>query len=460
MDKLNNIDAFFRAAREQQAVHSFDAVKAQFIASSMKLAENDPMKKKNSLSLKKWIMTFTAITSIIVALSWMYFTSATEQKSPTRTSNTKQESTSNSSSHQQVSTHFISPSKPSQTKVKTPFTPILDVITLEDAILDETPVFNTLFEATPVNKQFVLAPIFSDEEPLPKLTEKEIAFAEKTKKQLLKALNKRDKKEWAYIPAGSFPFKGATISCQAIFIYKTEISNAQYLAFIYDLILQGRKADYLLAKPNQKLWPTFFKADSFEPWQSNYFHHPAYQSHPVVNITVEGAELFCDWLNTEYKKAYPKPEDAINNVRLPQEAEWTMAASCIGKYEKYPWSGQHTRNTEGLYFSNYRNTDQQQKWDTAYAGTYSITAPVKSYFPNDFGIYNLAGNVAEWVILSSNQKGMQKAVSPIQYRTIGGSFNNTETFLEINASDPFEGESAAPAIGFRIVMTHLGPNVR
>lgn len=460
MDKLNNIDAFFRAAREQQAVHSFDAVKAQFIASSMQLAENDPMKKHHSLSLKKWIMAFTAITSIIVALSWMNFSPTTVQKEPTRTSIAKQESIRNASPQQQASTHTVSSSKPSQMKLKTAFTPIMDVLTLENAVFDETPVFKALSENPPFEKQLIPASLFSDEEPLPKLTETEIAFAEKTKKQLLKALNKRDKKEWAYIPAGSFRFQDTIVSVQSFFMLKAEVTNAQYLAFIYDLIIQNKKETFYKAKPDQKQWNTYFKA-SMEPFVTHYFSHPAYANFPVVNVSPEGAELFCQWINEEYKKMYPKAADQINPVRLPLYAEWGMAATCGGKYSKYPWAGKNVVNEDGLVQANYVRTDLPPV--TAEESTdHDLTAPSKSYWPNDFGIYNLAGNVAEMVVENTIQRGLV-AVSQDKktVRTVGGSYEKSAEYLEIGAKDPYEGKvKACPAIGFRIVMTHLGPNVR
>ena len=460
MDKLNNIDDFFRAAREQQAVHSFDAVKVQFIASSMQLAENDPIKKQHSLSLKKWIMTFTAITSIIVVLSWIYFSPTTVKKEPAHTSIAKQESTSNSSSYQQVSRHFISSSKPSQTKSESAFTPVLDVLTLENTVFDETPVFKALSENPPFEKQLAPASLFSDEEPLPKLTEKEIAFAEKTKKQLLKALNKRDKKEWAYIPAGSFRFQDTSVSVQSFFMLKTEVTNAQYLAFIYDLIIQNKKEAFYKAKPDQKQWNTHFKA-SMEPFVTHYFSHPAYANFPVVNVSPEGAELFCQWINEEYKKMYSKAADQINPVRLPLYAEWGMAATCGGKYSKYPWAGESVKNENGLMQANFVRTDLPPV-TAEQSSDHDLTASAKSYWPNDFGIYNLAGNVAEMVVENTIQRGLVALPHGNKsFRTVGGSYEKSAEYLEIDAKDPYEGKvKACPAIGFRIVMTHLGANLK
>lgn len=452
MDKMKNIDDLFRSAREQESVYSFDAVKSSFIAASSNQTGHVP---KNNVSLKKWIMTFTAITTLFVACIWIFSGKNEKQE------NKLQYVAISQQKEQQPHSPTVQPAeRPEATghgmkfnkKDQVP----ADFTALSEPIPDQHATYATDALENIQNNTFVNPnPRLDAEDPWPKLTEKEIAWAQKVKKQLLKSINKRDKKDWAYVPAGSFPFKESTVSCQSLFMLKYEVTNEQYLAFIYDLIIQERKADFQVAKPNQALWPSFFKADSFEPWQSLYFSHPAYQDYPVVNITVSGAQLFCDWLNTEYKKAYPKESDAINAVRLPQEAEWVMVASAIGKYGKYPWQGEFYRNKEGLILANFTRTDYDPIIDSTELEGIDITAPSKSYWPNDFGVYNLAGNVAEWVQVSTINNGLQTAATPISFRTIGGSFSNTEEFLRIHAKDPFEGVSAAPAIGFRIVMTHL-----
>jgi len=99
------------------------------------------------------------------------------------------------------------------------------------------------------------------------------------------------------------------------------------------------------------------------------------------------------------------------DYRLPTEAEWEYAALGLSELrnynvyrgrKKYPWSGQYTRSgkrkTRGDHLANFK----QRKGDYGGIAGWSddgadITAPVKSYEPNDFGLYDMAGNVAEWV---------------------------------------------------------------
>jgi gliding motility-associated lipoprotein GldJ len=129
-------------------------------------------------------------------------------------------------------------------------------------------------------------------------------------------------------------------------------------------------------------------------------------------------------VKTAGSKDQPATESAAKNVyaqrssglilpeyRLPTEAEWEYAAAAdVGQREyniykgqkKYPWSGSYTRSGKRKVRGDQLANFKQGKGDYGGIAGWSddgadITNIVKSYPPNDFGLYDMAGNVAEWV---------------------------------------------------------------
>lgn len=128
---------------------------------------------------------------------------------------------------------------------------------------------------------------------------------------------------------------------------------------------------------NKSYWrsPEGFDSDVFKTNRSNY---------PVVQVSWKDSFEFCKW----------------RNARLPTEAEWEIAAkgkNINQKHEKetlYPWGNNFKTNKK--YRANVFQ-GQFPTFNTAHDG-YSFMAPVDSYIPqNDYGLYNMIGNVWEWV---------------------------------------------------------------
>lgn len=287
----------------------------------------------------------------------------------------------------------------------------------------------------------------------PKLTEEEIATTKKKKKSMLKALAKHDKDAYVFIPSGSFDYNGKQVSCQAFYMSTTEVTNFEYRTFLFDLLIQGRKDEFLKAKPDQSAWNKEFK-NGAKAWEEHYFSHPAFNDYPVVNVSREGAELYCKWISQEVRK-YVGDEKAgqLNDVRLPVRAEWVKAASNEGKQLPYPWDGQYRRNSRGLFQANFTHDIVKDQIDTTkfkeaihYDNT-DILAPSKSFWPNALGLYNMAGNAAEMVYedMHKNEPG-----------TAGGSWRSYGDDIKIYAPDPYKGVTEGkPTIGFRVVSTYL-----
>lgn len=244
----------------------------------------------------------------------------------------------------------------------------------------------------------------------------------------------------------------------AVYMYRYEISNYMYRLFLRDLEHRHAGSQLEMARVDESGWKQ--KLAYGEPYQTYYFSHPAFAGYPVVNVTQAGALLFCDWLTEQYN-AYAKRKfkNARVTFRLPTEQEWITAARGGNPNAIYPWNGPYIRGGKGDFLCNfspvgeeniYRDTSgqvQQVPFNkrALYASSFSlsdnadITAPVKSYFPNAYGLYNMSGNAAEMLMEQGHTKG--------------GSWGSTGYEVRIDAHDPYAGITGpSPYIGFRVVM--------
>ena len=106
--------------------------------------------------------------------------------------------------------------------------------------------------------------------------------------------------------------------------------------------------------------------------------------HPAVFVSWNDAQAFCRWLSRKEKRTY----------RLPSEAEWEMACRGGSVWVRYPWGNR----LPGDHDSNFGdgNAKLPESLTTVEDG-YEYVAPVGNYPPNGFGLYDMAGNVMEWV---------------------------------------------------------------
>ena len=460
MEKSSALDQLFENYANQPTVVTFEETKVRFLNT---LNTKIPTKQsiKLHVTLKFWIIMAIGTTFIaaLLFLSNPTFTKG-KHKVPKNPNPKKEIVLPVSKSIPEESENNVAQLQPNENiPVQLQVIPWMDeVLTHQEKVVVEQ-------VQTPTSIAFVVD--FFDDYIFPKLTDEEIKETARFKREMLRSLQKFDKKEYALIPSGTFSYQNDTVSIQSFYMAKKEISNKEYRTFLFDLLIQGRKDEFLLAKPDQSQWSAGNVQNS--KMEEYYFSHPAYDNFPVVNVSRAGAELYCRWLTQELLKFVgDKHPDRYNDVRIPMHVEWVFAASAEGKQLPYPWDGIYLRNYQGLILANYRAEmdplrqdyranispkDTLDQGNAKFQGE-DLTAPVGSYFPNANGLFNMSGNVAEMVYhINTDPRVEIYAKEP---GTAGGGWMNTAEEIKILAPDPYKGiVGAHKNIGFRIVMTTL-----
>ena len=230
--------------------------------------------------------------------------------------------------------------------------------------------------------------------------------------------------------------------------------------------LRGRsnyiyEEDDLEIYPDTTVWIKDFNYSYNEPMHNDYFSHPAYQDYPVVGVSWDQAVAFCVW-RTSYKNSYQKASNKplINYFRLPTEAEWEYAARGGIPSGIYPWGSPYLLNDRGCFLANFKPLRGDYSSDQA-----MYTVEARSYLANDYNLYNMAGNVAEWTG-SSYDPGAYEYVSSLnpnlslsnEKRKVvrGGSWKDVAYFLRVSSRDYEYRDTARSYIGFRTVQDYLG----
>ena len=218
--------------------------------------------------------------------------------------------------------------------------------------------------------------------------------------------------------------------------------------------------------PYTLTWVRDFTYNFNEPMFDKYYWHPAYDEYPVVGVSWQQAKAFCHW-RTEWK-LYHLPEERRvfeTPYRLPTEAEWEWAARAGRELAMFPWGGPYSRNSKGCFLANFKPL-RGNYW----ADGYIYTAPAKEYFRNDYGLYNMAGNVAEWTESAFNPMSdifasdlnpeytynANEADHPHFKKKVvkGGSWKDIGAFLQIGARDFEYQDSSRCYVGFRCVKSY------
>lgn len=216
--------------------------------------------------------------------------------------------------------------------------------------------------------------------------------------------------------------------------------------------------------PDTTVWIKDFNYSYNEPMHNDYFWHEAYGEYPVVGVNWKQAKAFCAW-RTLYKNSYQKSRKRqyVNSFRLPGEAEWEYAARGGLESATFPWGGPYAKNDRGCFMANFKPLRGDYAADQA---LYTVEAD--AYEPNDYNLYNMAGNVSEWVASSydPNSYDYSSTINPnvndkdnMRKVIRGGSWKDVAYFLQVSTRDYEYADSARSYIGFRTVQDYMGTDV-
>ncbi len=220
--------------------------------------------------------------------------------------------------------------------------------------------------------------------------------------------------------------------------------------------------------PDTLCWVRDFTYTFHDPMTNMYFWHPAYDNYPVVGVTWVQAKAFSIWRTQLLNNWLVAMGDLfVNDFRLPTEAEWERGSRGDLNMSQYPWGGPYIRNESGCFLGNFKPMRGRYFEDGGFH-----TVKVYSYNPNGWGLYCMAGNVAEWCETAYDESMYEFSNDlnadyrynamdwdpPSMKRKVirGGSWKDIGYYMR-NGSRTYEYQDTAKSyVGFRDVMTHLG----
>jgi formylglycine-generating enzyme required for sulfatase activity len=253
------------------------------------------------------------------------------------------------------------------------------------------------------------------------------------------------------------------------FLKKTEVTIKEYKLFLTDLLANGKVKEYTIAKPNlDNIWKDP-KDKNSRAFLEMYFRKAKYENNPVICVSTEAMELYCNWMKERLESYYKRSKEKVKFlVRLPEVAEWKYVASEGNKRHRYGTSNGRLKEAKlGVFHKawNANFIETQQKFvavgdslvvvesdkkekitTTSKVSKSGFIGPARAYPTVKYDLFNMSGNVSE-IVIYEDEKGNRK------YRSIGGNWNSTANYLRIDAPDEFKGNTKpSPYIGFRPVI--------
>ena len=306
-----------------------------------------------------------------------------------------------------------------------------------------------------------------------------------------------------------------TVTIASFYMDETEVTNVDYKEFLFNMRTRVSADSLLKLEPNENVWTSELSYN--DVYETYYFRFPGFNFYPVAGVSWTQANTYSQW-RTIYVNELSREKNELDSTltrnqlvergvvfpeyRLPNEAEWEFAAKAmIGTQyldenqengRIYPWDGRGPRNPynirrisrQGDFLANFKRGrgDYAGISGSVHNDGEIIPTNVYQFPPNDFGLYNMAGNMNEWVydvyrplsyqdfadLNPVRQDGVMDSEDNYSTTLIddnfrvykGGSWRDVAYWLAPGTRRFMHQDSATNHIGFRCAMISVGARDR